>query len=282
MKSNRAKLDFISDLCAFGKDTLKLEFDGSFKRFEPKYHTANWLYAVHPNSLNSAFRGNDTFRFTWDLSQARRWNRYQRKQGRHTYLYSAEAHGGARCPTTPSLLESPRARQCYVVLHEAWHSTLRLQNIRLPYSLEEASGRLVGVAGAILYAKRLRDNNLLIEANNQLDDWFALARFVNKSHVSLSRLYNRRFTRVEQKALFRSLSQEADRLSKRSKSLWEQIEFSREMNNAFFFRYHDYTYLYPLSVKVYEKSGSLIRAMNRFKKAGEIAAISQLKEFCRD
>jgi len=281
MRSGGEKLSFISDLRQFGKQALGLQFDGSFKRLEPKFHTANWLYAVHPDRLQSAFRGNDTFRFTWQLPQAKRWEKYHRHHGRHTYLYSAEAHGGARCPITPSMLASARARQCYVVLHEAWHSTLRLQNIRMPYALEEASGRVVGVMGAVAYAKKLQDKSLLQEAEDQAKDWLALAKFVNRSHVRLSKLYSRRFTLLEQKALFRSLQKEAGRLSKASGSGWEQIEFNREMNNAFFFRYHDYTHLYPLSIKVFEKSGSLVRAMNRYKKAGQTAAINQLKALCR-
>ena len=117
MSTVREKLHFIEQLRDFGKAVLDLDFDGSFKKYETRHHTANWLYAVHSDRLASAFPGNQIFRFTWDLTQARRWERYYRKRGRHTYLYSAEAHGGARCPITPSLLEASQARQCYVVLH---------------------------------------------------------------------------------------------------------------------------------------------------------------------
>ena len=135
MSSTREARRFVRGLLSYGEGRLGLEFDGSFRRFDGKSPTANWLYAVHRDRLFTAHPGGDTYRFTWDLKQARRWARRHRGLGHDTYLYSAEAHGGRACPITPSLLAAPRARQAYVVLHEAWHSTLRLHHVKMPYPL---------------------------------------------------------------------------------------------------------------------------------------------------
>lgn len=281
MSSLKEKQRFVQDLRAFGKEKLRLQFDGSFKTYEPKHYTANWLYSVQPGQLISAFPDNEIFRFTWDLTQARRWNRYQQNKGNHTYLYSAEAHGGSRCPVTPSLLDAERARQCYVVLHEAWHSTLRLEGIRMPYPLEEATGRVVGVIGGELFADHSRDRDLAAATAAQTRDWSALARFINRSYRSLEKLYTHQAMPRERESLFRQLRAEADRIRSRTGSTWEHEEYGRVLNNAFFFRYYDYTCNYPLSLQVCRKSGSLTRAMSRYKRAGRTAAIEQLKDYCR-
>jgi Putative aminopeptidase len=278
----KEKLRFVQDLRAFGTEKLQLQFDGSFKTYEPKHYTANWLYAVHPDRLASAFPGNETFRFTWDLAQARRWDRYQRGKGRHTYLYSAEAHGGSRCPITPSLLDADRARQCYVVLHEAWHSTLRLEGIRMPYPLEEASGRVVGVIGGELFAAHTGDKALARATAAQSKDWAALARFINRSYRRLEKQYTVGATAATRRETFKQLRAEADRIRSRTQSTWEKEEYRRTMNNAFFFRYHDYTCNYPLSLQVCNRSSGLARAMKLYKRAGRTGAIEQLKDFCRD
>ncbi len=281
MKPAPDRIAFVHALRTFGERTLGLCFDGSFAHFVSRHATANWLYSVHPDRMESALPGNATFRFGWKLAQVRRWERTERRLGRHTYLYSAEAHGGPRCPITPSLLAAARARQGYVVLHEAWHSTLRLQHVHMPYALEEATGRVVGVVGTVLFAARQGDADLLREARAQEQAWGVLARFVNHWHSRLNRHYVRQGPRREQAALFRQIRAQARALRERTHSAWEHEELSREMNNALFFRYHDYTRFYPLAYQVYRRVGSLPRAMRLYKQAGRTGAILQLRERVR-
>lgn len=277
MSARKEQLAFVKAIRRFGEDRLGLQFDGSFERYVGKYKTANWLYAVHPDRLESALPGGQIFRFTWDLAQARRWQRYQRDKGMDTYLYSAEAHGGARCPITPAMLAAPRARQGYVILHEAWHSTLRLRNIRMPYPLEEATGRVVGVLGAIHFARYRRDRDLLEEAFAQKNAWGDLARFVNHTTRRLERAYAGRAPRRARREILSRARRAADRFSARTASVWEREEFRREMNNAFFFRYRDYTRYYPLALQVYEHLGSVKRAMDRYARAGRQGAMDHLR-----
>lgn len=284
-QSTPAGMRFIRDLRAFGEHALGLRFDGSFARFVSRHPTANWIYVVHPNRLESALPGNETFRFSWKVAQVRRWDRYHRRRGRDTYVYRAEAHGGARCPVTPSLLAAPRARQGYVVLHEAWHSTLRLEGVRLPYALEEATGRVVGVMGAVLFAEAERDDALLRETRAQARDWSAFAAFVNRTHRTLERFYRAHGDRpdllVRRRRQFRAIREEARRLRVRTRSTWEREELTRPMNSALFFRYHDYTRFYPLALRVYHRTGSLPRAMRIFRRAGENGAPDALRRFLR-
>ncbi|MFC1573205.1 aminopeptidase [Candidatus Eisenbacteria bacterium] len=275
--STAAAIGFVKDLHHFGEQVLSLEFDGSFQRYAPRYRTANWLYSVHPDRLASALPGNETFRFTWQLSTARRWARRHKTRGRHTYLYSAEAHGGPKCPITPSLIQAARARQAYVVLHEAWHSTLRLEGVRMPYALEEASGRVVGVLGAVLFAQLSGDASLIDEAAAQAKAWGAFARFVNKTHGRLTRFYKMDPSSRERISQFKQIRADAGALRRRIDSAWEREELRRPMNNAFFFRYHDYTRFYPLALKTHKASGSLNAAMKLYKNAGRTGAIRQLE-----
>ena len=281
MPARLKKLAFVKEMRRFGERELDLEFDGSFSRYEAKHKTANWLYSVRPDRLETALPGGQIFRFTWNLAQARRWQRYQRGRGMDTYLYSAEAHGGPCCPITPSMLAATRARQGYVILHEAWHSTLRLRNIRVPYPLEEATGRVVGVLGAIHFARRMRDKDLLVEALAQKEAWGDLARFVNRTSGKLERSYAQRSHRQASRHILSQARTAADRLSARTTSEWEQEEFRREMNNAFFFRYRDYTQYYPLALQVCERLGSLKRAMVRYASAGRRGAIEHLQQIVR-
>jgi len=53
------------------------------------------------------------------------------------------------------------------------------------------------------------------------------------------------------------------------------------MNNALFFRYHDYTRFYPLALRVCHRTGSLPRAMRIFRRAGESGALDALRGFLR-
>ncbi len=275
--TRKKKLAFVDELRAFGTQDLHMRFDGSFQKYAPRHRTANWLYAVHADKLATALKGNETFRFSWDLKRIRTWERYHRRRGRHTYLFSAEAHGGRACPITPSLLAAARARQAYVVLHEAWHSTLRLEKIRLPYALEQATGRVVGVVGAVLLAEKRNDQLLLAETREQARAWGAFARFINRTHTQLTRFYRAPGSRRERDHLWRHIQSDCDALRNRTRSRWENEELARPLNNAFFFRYHDYTRLYPLALQVYRATDSLRQTIRRYKTAGRTGAISQLR-----
>jgi hypothetical protein len=281
MATQREKLSFIEDLRTFGQERLRLEFDGSFKRYTARYRTANWLYVVCRDGLASALPKAETFRFAWDRARARRWERYYRARNRDTYLYSAEGHGGAACPITPSLLSAAPARQGYVVLHEAWHATLRLAKIQMPYALEEATGRVVGVIGTILFAQQRGDPDLLRDAEVQARDWGAFVRFVNRTHRQLRRFYSESHARRERARMFAGVRAAASALRKRTRSTWEREELTREMNNAFFFRYYDYARFYPLALKVCRQAGSLPRAMQYYMRAGRTGAVEQLARFAR-
>ncbi len=281
MGSLDQRLAFVVELVAFGEAKLRLAFDGSFRRYVPRRRSANWLYAVQPLSFTSALPGRGTYAFAWDVVRLRRRERGFQARGMHTYLYSAEAHGGHACPITPSLIAAPRARQAYVVLHEAWHATLRLEGIRMPYALEEATGRAIGVLGAIAFAEAHGDGALAREARAQARAWSAMASFVNLSYVRLDRLYKRGGSARERAALVRDVRREARALRARTASPWEREELGREINNAFLFRYYDYTKLYPLALSVCRSAGSLPAAMRAYKRAGRQGAPALLRAYLR-
>ncbi len=272
MQGLKPRRAYVTDLVAFGREKLGLEFDGSFTRFSRRYRTANWLYAVSADGFVSALPSRETFAFSWNRDTLRRRERRLRAKGHHTYLYRAEAHGGRACPITPSLLEATQARQAYVVLHEAWHATLRLEGIRMPYALEEATGRVVGVMGAVHFAQARGEKDLLDEVRAQALAWGAMARFVNRVYGRLDRLYRRGVPVREQRRALKEVQRAGDALRRRTRSAWEREELTREINNAFLFRYHDYTRYYPLALRVYRETASLSAAMMLYKQAGREGA----------
>ncbi len=325
MEDLRVRRRFVRELTRFGENRLGLSFDGSFKKYDPDLPAAHWLYSVYPDRFDSAHSKGVPFRFTWKLSQARAWERQSLHRGLHTYLYSAEAHGGPACPITSRLLQAPRARQAYVVLHEAWHSTLRCGQIRMPYALEEATGRVVGVMGAVQFARVHGDADLETAALNQARDWHGFARWINQSYRQLDRLYrdatvgNRRRPRPQRddrtgqdclpgpphggkqdpragkrratelgspadpalRDAWEAIHGDAEGLRARTRSLWEREELTRTVNNAFLFRYYDYTRYYPLALRIYKHTGSLPRSMALYRRAGEEGAPRFLRHAAR-
>ncbi|MBD3235291.1 MAG: hypothetical protein GF330_01140 [Candidatus Eisenbacteria bacterium] len=273
-RAGRAHVRALRD---FGARELGLEFAGSFERFASRHGSANWLYAVRRDRLASALPEHATFRFSWSRAAARRWERRHRARGDHTYLYSAEAHGGGGCPITPSLLAAAPARRAYVVLHEAWHTTLRLRDVRMPYDLEEASGRVVGVVGALAFARAHGDAEAIAEARAQLHDWGRFAAFVNRTTRRLQRLYRERPAPGARRRCFAAIRAETRALRAQFHSAWEREELTRTMNNAFFFRYADYTRHYPLALRAYRQRGSLRRAMRLYERVGREGALRELR-----
>lgn len=307
IKDLRARRRFVRELRRFGEDHLGLGFDDSFRKYDPGLSAAHWLYSVYPDRFVSAHDQGTPFRFTWKLNQARAWERGCLRKGLHTYLYSAEAHGGTACPITPGLLRASRVRQAYVVLHEAWHATLRREQICMPYALEEATGRVVGVMGAVQFARIRGDDGLERAARSQAHDWQGFARWINRSYRRLDRLYRRaapphpgrtagtsdRGSREshaarqaaglqrEVRTAWAGVLAEADRLRARTRSTWEREELTRPVNNAFLYRYYDYTRYYPLALRTFARAGSLTRAMALYRRAGEEGAPAFLRRAAR-
>jgi len=267
-----ASMNLVRDLLAYGRADLKLNFAGSFIKYDKNNETANWLYVSRPFKIESAVTlrsGKLPFKFSWDRKHLERSGAAHRGKGFDTYLFSAEGHGGGNCPVTPALLSSTPARAGYVVIHEGWHSTLRTKKIHMPYELEEATGRAIGCFGIIEFAKKHKRKKLLEQAANQEKDWAAFARFVNKWHKKLSELYSTKKNPSRDKiSLLEKASSEALRLSDSMKTYWEKKELLAHLNNAFFLRYYSYTHYYPLVAKVVRKAGTLREAADIFRNLG--------------
>lgn len=275
--NRKEKIKFVHKLLDFGKSELGLEFIGSFEKFSNKVKAVNWLYVVEKKALKSSLEDNRTFTFSWNRESLKRKENYYKKKQKDTYLYTAEAFGGAKCPIFQALLDAPRARQGYVVLHEAWHNTMAYEGIALPYNIEEAVGRLIGIEGAVLFAKKYKDTALLNEALEQKEAWLKFSQFINKTYKKLERFYKN--SGKNRKSLFLEIKREADKIRMGINSVWEKEELTRTMNNAFFFRYYDYTKDYPLAIKLLQRTGSLKKAMNRVKMIGKRAVERDLHSF---
>ncbi len=264
----------IKELVRFGKSHINLDFDGSFESVDARAETANWLYVSEASEITSAVKKSGRrlkFKFSWSRKHLKRSAAAYRGLGFDTYLFSAEGHGGGNCPITPALLESDRARQGYVVIHEGWHSTLRREKVNLPYDIEEATGRAIGCFGIIEFARERSDPELLAQAVHQEEDWSSFACFINRWHGRLSKMYTGGAGNMPRRKadMLLTAGAEAAKLRKRMKTFWEAKELDAALNNAFFLRYHSYTCFYPLAARVVKSCGSVKKAARAFKKLGD-------------
>ncbi len=282
-----SQLRFIKALLEFGRSRLGLDFAGSFEKIDTSAETANWLYVSPAFRIESVVRWRSRpmkFKFSWDRRQLKRSEAAYRGRGFDTYLFSAEGHGGGRCPITPALLASSPARRGYVVIHEGWHSTLAKERVSIPYPLEEATGRVIGCFAIIEFARERGDCELLAEAVNQEKDWAAFAAFVNRWHRRLAKLYlgGARNMAKRKAELLRKAAANAARLRKKMKTAWEQKELEANLNNAFFLRYHNYTCHYGTAARVARATGDLRKASDLFKKLqSEEDPVRALKKLAR-
>lgn len=258
------KITFIKTIKRFGEERLGLLFDGSFEEMARNAFSCNWVYASQKESMGSLFE--HPFEFYDDEEKALKRFKELKAQGYDSYFYHAEAHGGKACPITKEMLSSPRARQCYVVLHEAWHSTSRLNKHNFAYPWEESTGRVVGLFGGIELAQELGDEALLKECIDQEAAWAMFADFVNAAYKRLSDAFSQKVAPEEIEAIKKELNKEAAVLHSKMPESWEKSELNKEINNAFIMRYYSYTVHYPLARKIYVEEKDVKRAMVRFVK----------------
>ena len=258
------KTTFIKTIKRFGEERLGLLFDGSFEEMAKTDFSCNWVYASQKESMASLFE--HPFEFYDDEEKALKRFEELKAQGYDSYFYHAEAHGGKACPITKEMLSSPRARQCYVVLHEAWHSTSRLNKHNFAYPWEESTGRVVGLFGGIELAQEMGDDELLKECIDQEAAWAMFADFVNAAYKGLSEAFQQKASSEKIVTLKIELNKEAALLHRKMPESWEKSELDKEINNAFIMRYYSYTVHYPLARTIYEEEQDVKRAMARFVK----------------
>jgi hypothetical protein len=280
-------IHFVKDLLRFGRKQIGLDFDGSFESVDYSAETANWLYVSEALRIASAVKRNGyplKFKFSWDRKYLKRSAAAYRGLGFDTYLFSAEGHGGGNCPITPALLASERARQGYVVIHEGWHSSLRKESIRLPYAVEEATGRAIGCFGIIEFARECANRELLARAICQEKDWSRFARFINRWHGRLQKMYEgvTRNKPARKAQMLAAAEAEATKLRGRIKTSWEARELDARLSNAFFLRYHSYTCFYSLAADIVKACGSVKEAAQAFRRlGGEEDPVRNLKSLAR-
>lgn len=264
--TEKEKIKFVKDIKKFGEKELGLSFGGSFSRIAKDSFSCNWIYACYKTKMQSVLGEGRPYEFYPEMEKALERQKTLDKKGYDTYFYHAEAHGGGKCPITKEMLESDRARQCYVVLHEAWHSTSSLNDYNFPYSFEESSGRVVGLFGGIEFAEYIKDNELLRITTDQEKAWSMFADFVNDSYLRLKELSDKKASAAKFAKLKKELDLEAEELYHTVPESWEKSELKKKINNAFIIRYRDYTVHYPLAKKIYMKSGSVKSAMEAYSK----------------
>jgi len=273
-RAKSSRLRFVRAVLEFGRSELGLDFAGSFEKFDSSRESMNWLYVSYPDEIESAIRRHSRhvpFKASWDIKYLRRSAAAYRGRGFDTYIFTAEGHGGGKCPITPALLASSPARRGYVVIHEGWHSTLRNQGVKIPYPLEEATGRVIGCFGIIQFAGKRADRELLTQALDQERDWALFANFINRQHKKLTKLYwdGGKNPARRKRELLEKAAAEAAKLRKGMKTDWERKELEAKLNNAFFLRYHDYTCYYPSAASLARSASNLREAAAIFKKLRE-------------
>jgi len=258
------KIKFVKSIKMFGEKELGLFFDGSFVKLAKNEFSCNWVYACYKNRMQSALKDNFPYEFHSDMNKALKRQKALDKKGLDTYFYHAEAHGGKKCPITKEMLESDRARQCYVVLHEAWHATSSRNEHNFPYSFEESSGRVVGLFGGIEFARYINDDELVRTTTDQEKAWSMFADFINVSYKKLNDLMKKDASESEIAELKKKLNIKAEKLYNILPDSWEKIELKKEINNAYILRYYDYTVHYSLAKSIFIKTGALQKTMKLY------------------
>ena len=63
---------------------------------------------------------------------------------------------------------------------------------------------------------------------------------------------------------------------------WERDELDRPITNAFILRIHDYSWYYPLALVVLKKTGSLKKAMQKYRKSTADGAPAFLRHYVKN
>lgn len=258
MREVSAALALVHEIRKFGEEVLGLDFGGSFQEVSKSYTAMHWLYVSYPDRIKSVWQ--TPMLFSWWKGKLLMHQRAYESVGCDTYLFSAEGHGGGKCPILPMLLKAPPERQAYVILHEGVHTTLRKNRgwSRIPYDLEESGGRLIGCMAAQLFAQTRGYEMLLRRTEQFAADWLKFCGFINWARGELSLVYKEPVAkRLQAKAdAFFLIRQAVAVLRDEINDRQLLGELSQEPNNALFLRYGDYTTYYPLLLGVHNALGS--------------------------
>ncbi len=179
--------------------------------------------------------------------QALKQQEIKKAAGYHTLLYKTAA-------TSSAMVFSPlerydRVSLSFIALHEAHHIHRRNQKYtRIPYSMEEAAGDVLGNMVSEEWAIRYPDLFAVSEAVNQrkLNEW--LYERINETRSRLD-------AGKPREKEFRQLS-EALETKLEHADLFKKDRFLYPVNNAYFIRYGYYTKHYFLLKKLYKAAGN--------------------------
>jgi len=240
-KSLEEKINFIGQIKKFGEEELGIGFKDAFSKYRQTKKFC-WLYVTPKYRLESIFK--DEYRFYNSAKTAGNEKRFYSARGFDACMYTGEAAGIDTCPITDSLLNAAPERQAFAVLHEGWHITNRSGF----YSLEEATGCVIGFMGAISFAeKHLPESKSNAERKARVFKDFS--GFIMKYYSMLREAYKGKSYASKRKEKARILAEAEG----------EKIRFAPndEMNNAFFYRNHFYCMDYGIALGIYEKVQSL-------------------------
>lgn len=262
---------FFSDIRSYIISDLGISLNESFysDRMEGYQY---YLYVSESDEIRLP-EGEGNFRyFGSQVKKADSTQRALNKKGYHTLLYRTAATSAARVQSP--LYQYPMHCLSFIALHEAHHIHRRNNpDHKIPYSLEEASGDVLGNYVSLDYARKFPsklDSNLVKE-QIQLNE--EIYQRLNDTRIALDkrafdRLKCRRFSRFLEKKLANSDSFKRDR-------------FLYPVNNAYFIRYGYYTTHYFLLRDLYFKTGGAKNFLSFLDTlpSTEVEAVNRIKEF---
>ncbi len=259
MENLESKIDFIRELVRFGESSLGLDFGESFRHFAPDRPSPHWLYVSSGWNIGSIVRDEYGEPFIKAIPFVKALENREKIEalsviqksfgilGFDTYLYVAEAWGGAPCPILPILLEQPRIRQAYVVLHEGLHITRWTRKAKPPYEIEEPAAIAIADSGILEFAERTGDKSLFRDLLLLRVFRKKFEQAVKKATLVLEEKYKEIIERPEEE---KRLEREKLFSVIRADPIWQDAEEAcvtvkglnrtQEINNAFFLRYGTY------------------------------------------
>lgn len=168
----------------FCREELRYVKFTNFRRYQKEVKIAYALKLAPKDRLYYDYSLSETEGKTFDTLEEAMQMAEKIKDRFDVYVYRSDAFAGGY-PITDPFIALSLSRQVFVIIHEDWHD-----NISFSYSLEEATGNMLGYLGALKYFKKKDKDEKRYKDMEQTLRWTReKARIVVKYYSILENLY---------------------------------------------------------------------------------------------
>jgi|GEM_PF-3176618 len=248
-------IQFVKEINRFGEQELRFKRFVNFQRYSND-NTVYFCVRLAPKGkLSYDYVQGEIKSTVHETLQEAREVAEQNKETHDAYVYRLDAVAGGY-PLTNAFVELDKPRQVFLVLHEDWHD-----NIDFSLSLEEATGNVIGYAGAIEFFKQYAKDPVSAKKAERDARWaLAKAKVVVKFYQRLEKLYARKgiedsVREYAREELFKEAKKECAEIDKKTGLTLSNLEF----NNATLSTWMTYDRYFDLAWRVYLGTGKNLK-----------------------